>query len=252
MRQREREPQPGEQDGDERGDQRLRSGHSRRSWSPAGRAADTARPTVASPAMAMTLAARTRPFLLALAEHQPVVGDRPEQQRGGHRGQDDGAQVQVALARASWSNRLVNGSESRKPNRTCTPSPATRSSCSSSPRLRSAVRPRTRPGVRGLCLVHETTLTAGARAARLSLCWLSLEGVTESSRRTAAPSPRTPSRSTAALIVECLENEGVTHVFGIPGEENIRLVDAIPGPPSGTCWPATSRARRSWPRSTAG
>jgi acetolactate synthase-1/2/3 large subunit len=35
------------------------------------------------------------------------------------------------------------------------------------------------------------------------------------------------SRSTAALIVDCLENEGVTHVFGIPGEENIRLVDAI-------------------------
>ena len=35
------------------------------------------------------------------------------------------------------------------------------------------------------------------------------------------------STSTAALIVECLENEGVTHVFGIPGEENIRLVDAI-------------------------
>ena len=36
-----------------------------------------------------------------------------------------------------------------------------------------------------------------------------------------------PSRSTADLIVECLENEGVTHVFGIPGEENIRLVEAI-------------------------
>jgi acetolactate synthase-1/2/3 large subunit len=35
------------------------------------------------------------------------------------------------------------------------------------------------------------------------------------------------SPSTAALIVSCLENEGVTHVFGIPGEENIRLVDAI-------------------------
>lgn len=35
------------------------------------------------------------------------------------------------------------------------------------------------------------------------------------------------SRSTAELIVECLENEGVTHVFGIPGEENIRLVDAL-------------------------
>jgi acetolactate synthase-1/2/3 large subunit len=34
-------------------------------------------------------------------------------------------------------------------------------------------------------------------------------------------------RDTADLIVECLENEGVTHVFGIPGEENIRLVEAI-------------------------
>ncbi|HEX5115785.1 MAG TPA: acetolactate synthase large subunit [Pseudonocardiaceae bacterium] len=34
-------------------------------------------------------------------------------------------------------------------------------------------------------------------------------------------------RTVADLIVRCLENEGVTHVFGIPGEENIRLVDAI-------------------------
>ena len=33
--------------------------------------------------------------------------------------------------------------------------------------------------------------------------------------------------TTAELIVDCLENEGVTHVFGIPGEENIRLVDAL-------------------------
>ncbi|WP_445170590.1 acetolactate synthase large subunit [Mycolicibacterium sp. Dal123E01] len=29
------------------------------------------------------------------------------------------------------------------------------------------------------------------------------------------------------MIVECLVNEGVTHVFGIPGEENIRLIDAL-------------------------
>ncbi len=35
------------------------------------------------------------------------------------------------------------------------------------------------------------------------------------------------SRSVAGLIVECLVNEGVTHVFGIPGEENIRLIDAL-------------------------
>ena len=34
-------------------------------------------------------------------------------------------------------------------------------------------------------------------------------------------------RTTADLIVECLENEGVTHVFGIPGEENIRLIEAL-------------------------
>ncbi len=31
----------------------------------------------------------------------------------------------------------------------------------------------------------------------------------------------------ADLIVRCLESEGVTHVFGIPGEENIHLVEAL-------------------------
>src|ERR1700691_3824077 len=31
----------------------------------------------------------------------------------------------------------------------------------------------------------------------------------------------------AQLMVRCLENEGVTHVFGIPGEENIHLVEAL-------------------------
>src|SRR6201993_3662133 len=31
----------------------------------------------------------------------------------------------------------------------------------------------------------------------------------------------------AELIVRCLENEGVTHVFGIPGEENIHFVRAL-------------------------
>lgn len=34
-------------------------------------------------------------------------------------------------------------------------------------------------------------------------------------------------RTTADLIVDCLVNEGVTHVFGIPGEENIRFVEAL-------------------------
>ncbi|MEJ7640978.1 MAG: thiamine pyrophosphate-binding protein, partial [Candidatus Nitrosocosmicus sp.] len=31
----------------------------------------------------------------------------------------------------------------------------------------------------------------------------------------------------ANFIVKCLENEGVKYVFGIPGEENIRLIDAL-------------------------
>src|ERR1700746_173080 len=31
----------------------------------------------------------------------------------------------------------------------------------------------------------------------------------------------------AQLIARCLENEGVSHVFGIPGEENIHLTDAL-------------------------
>src|ERR1700761_7481816 len=31
----------------------------------------------------------------------------------------------------------------------------------------------------------------------------------------------------ARLLVRCLENEGVSHVFGIPGEENIHFVNAL-------------------------
>lgn len=31
----------------------------------------------------------------------------------------------------------------------------------------------------------------------------------------------------AQLLVQCLENEGVEYIFGLPGEENIRLIDAI-------------------------
>jgi acetolactate synthase I/II/III large subunit len=33
----------------------------------------------------------------------------------------------------------------------------------------------------------------------------------------------------ADLLVRCLEREGVTTVFGIPGEENIGFVDARAG-----------------------
>ena len=32
----------------------------------------------------------------------------------------------------------------------------------------------------------------------------------------------------ARLLVRCLENESVRYVFGIPGEENIKLSDYVP------------------------
>ena len=31
----------------------------------------------------------------------------------------------------------------------------------------------------------------------------------------------------AELLVKCLENEGVEYIFGIPGEENIDIMDAL-------------------------
>ena len=33
----------------------------------------------------------------------------------------------------------------------------------------------------------------------------------------------------AQLFVRCLENEGVQYIFGIPGEENLHLIDALFG-----------------------
>ena len=35
---------------------------------------------------------------------------------------------------------------------------------------------------------------------------------------------------TAELFIKCLENEGVDYIFGIPGEENLALMDALSGP----------------------
>src|SRR5258708_36761542 len=40
---------------------------------------------------------------------------------------------------------------------------------------------------------------------------------------------RLSEKTVAQLLVECLENEGVEYVFGLPGEENIRIVDAVSG-----------------------
>jgi acetolactate synthase I/II/III large subunit len=35
----------------------------------------------------------------------------------------------------------------------------------------------------------------------------------------------------AELFVRCLENEGVQYIFGLPGEENLDIMDALPGSP---------------------
>ena len=42
-----------------------------------------------------------------------------------------------------------------------------------------------------------------------------------------APSVAEEQGRVADLLVRCLENEGVTCVFGVPGEENIRFTDAV-------------------------
>ena len=34
-------------------------------------------------------------------------------------------------------------------------------------------------------------------------------------------------RTVARLLVDCLENEGVEYIFGLPGEENLHVIDAI-------------------------
>ena len=35
----------------------------------------------------------------------------------------------------------------------------------------------------------------------------------------------------AELFVKCLENEGVEYIFGVPGEENVDIMDALLGSP---------------------
>ncbi|HEY9885340.1 MAG TPA: thiamine pyrophosphate-binding protein, partial [Thermosynechococcaceae cyanobacterium] len=32
--------------------------------------------------------------------------------------------------------------------------------------------------------------------------------------------------NTAELLVRCLENEGVRYIFGLPGEENLHVLEA--------------------------
>src|SRR6476646_4722281 len=45
--------------------------------------------------------------------------------------------------------------------------------------------------------------------------------------RAAAQSHSNSTVKTTELIVKCLENEGVQYIFGVPGEENMDLLDAL-------------------------
>ncbi|PJA56017.1 hypothetical protein CO165_00505, partial [Candidatus Roizmanbacteria bacterium CG_4_9_14_3_um_filter_33_18] len=33
--------------------------------------------------------------------------------------------------------------------------------------------------------------------------------------------------NSAELFIKCLESEGIKYIFGVPGEENLRLLQAI-------------------------
>src|SRR5690554_3881358 len=50
---------------------------------------------------------------------------------------------------------------------------------------------------------------------------------TNSSQRFVTSETDQPMSTGAQLLLRCLENEGVRHVFGIPGEENLDFVDAL-------------------------
>ena len=39
--------------------------------------------------------------------------------------------------------------------------------------------------------------------------------------------PEAKGQTAAHLLVRCLENEGVEYIFGVPGEENIDVMDAL-------------------------
>ena len=55
------------------------------------------------------------------------------------------------------------------------------------------------------------------------------------------------------LFVAALENEGVDRIFGVPGEENLDIVESLRTlEHRARRSPGTSSRRRSWPRPTAG
>ena len=56
--------------------------------------------------------------------------------------------------------------------------------------------------------------------------------------------------STAAeLLIKCLENEGVEYIFGIPGEENLYVMDALRNSSIEFITVRHERALHLWPMS---
>ena len=54
------------------------------------------------------------------------------------------------------------------------------------------------------------------------------------------------------LLVAALENEGVDRIFGVPGEENLDVVESLRNSSIKLILTRHSRARPSWLRPTGG
>lgn len=53
-------------------------------------------------------------------------------------------------------------------------------------------------------------------------------------------------RNTADLLVECLEEEGVHYIFGIPGEENLAVMEALKDSKSNSSRFVMNKGQPSW------
>src|SRR5271165_386564 len=98
-REREREPQHAERASDKRCDQRRSQSAGHIAGHEQNRGRD-GQPDRGQPGDRHHAGRPDQALLLPAAEHQPVIGDRSQQQRGGDRGQDQAGQVQITLGRA--------------------------------------------------------------------------------------------------------------------------------------------------------
>src|SRR5271165_173648 len=98
-REREREPQHAERASDKRCDQRRSQSAGHIAGHEQNRGRD-GQPDRGQPGDRHHAGRPDQALLLPAAEHQPVIGDRSQQQGGGDRGQDQAGQVQITLGRA--------------------------------------------------------------------------------------------------------------------------------------------------------